>query len=205
MKFAFLKFVFAAITMAGILGAPRVNEACPGRGVTRGVYATYQVVETRPVATSGVVLATSTRHETTTVVQAPNPEPDLPLVIPGSTITLFANFLGKEPGFVVVELNGTTIQADILRWEPNQVQVKLPAIGVVGVAEGRISVLLPTGQIGHSLRVNLRNIIGVRTDHDGLPDAKPAASGTAAPASRVESPRTELMIPSSLQLRIATP
>ena len=65
-----------------------------------------------------------------TVQQTPHYDVSRPEVPSGATITLFANFLGNEPGYVVFNLHGTSTQCEVVDWKNNSVTTALPKLGL---------------------------------------------------------------------------
>ena len=103
------------------------------------------VGQTRDSASSRVVYK---------VVQAtPQYKLRRPEVISGTRVTLFANFLLHEPGYVFFILNGTTTQCTIVEWRPDSVTVELPWLGLAEPKNATLQIVLPDGRIAKSRKV----------------------------------------------------
>jgi hypothetical protein len=117
------------------------------------------------------------------VVQA-TPQYDVrrPEVPSGTRITLFANFLRKEQGVVMLNLNGTSTECHIADWKPESVTVELPRLGLARPKLAEIVVILPDGRIAKTFRILLVAQPDIMVHQDTVPLPMPAAP-SAEPAT----------------------
>jgi hypothetical protein len=76
------------------------------------------------------------------------PDKELPTVPAGSTLTLPGNFLGDEPGSVLMVFNKIKLPVTIRQWSTNGVTVTLPPMAINGAVVIRLDVVLPNGHLG---------------------------------------------------------
>jgi hypothetical protein len=137
-----------------------------------------RVVQLRPVVT-----------ETVTEVRITTPAPQPKAVhryeiSAGATISVLANFLGQEPGYVTLHVGGTVLQADVLKWESNRVLIRLPAMGVEEPRDARLSILLPSGETAKSLNILLINPDEIVVHEEGV---RPLSESSRAGATGAEN------------------
>lgn len=120
----------------------------------------------------------------------PTPTYDLqrPELTIGTRITIFANFLQKDPGVVLLDIGATTTNCTVLEWKPQSVTVQLPRLGLSRPQAAKLRVVLPNGRIAKSHNVVLVAqpdiVVHEETIAQPMPPA-PAASATQAPAPAV--------------------
>ena len=99
------------------------------------------------------------RHVSPVVVQptivAPRPARQFPTVPAGSVLTLPANFLGHQPGSVLMVFNNVKLPVQIMKWTNNGVTVKLPPMAIRRPVVIRLDIVLPHGKLGLTQRVNV--------------------------------------------------
>jgi hypothetical protein len=76
-------------------------------------------------------------------------------VASGSQITLFASFLGNQPGHALLNLGGTSTECNITEWTNNSVSLELPRLGLSSSKEAEVELLLPDGRIIKTFRLSL--------------------------------------------------
>jgi hypothetical protein len=158
--------------------------------------AVTRVVRTEVVAPEPPVVITKVAKVERTIVI----KPSLPEIEVGSEVKASANFLGAEEGFVLIQLGGATLQADIVEWTASSVTFKAPSLGLKSGASARLELVRPDGQIVRSFDVRLTPppALLVRTNIDG--DA-------SNPAIAVEGRRTAdaggLVLESSVSPEVA--
>ena len=131
-----------------------VADASAGCGGGRRVYHRYScpVTAVRPVvhhhhlARPQVAIAPP-------VLAAP--EPQFPAVPSGSTITIPANFLGGQPGSVLMVFNNIKLPVQINNWSMTGVTVTLPPMAIKESVLIRLDILLPHGKLGHTQRLRV--------------------------------------------------
>lgn len=148
-KIITLSAVFA-LTLAAF-----VADATAGCGGGRRVYHHYArpVAVVRPIvhhhhiARPQVAIAPA--------IVAPRPEPQFPVVPSGSTITIPANFLGNQPGSVLMVFNNIKLPVQINNWNMTGVTVTLPPMAIKESVVIRLDVLLPHGKLGHTQKLRV--------------------------------------------------
>ncbi|MCP4189179.1 MAG: hypothetical protein GY768_00980 [Planctomycetaceae bacterium] len=135
--FALNLSVFATDASAGCRGRCRVSYRRPSRPV---------VIHRRQVIRPLVV-------ESPTSISLPMQQ--LPTVPAGSTLTLPGNFLGTQPGSVLMVFNNVKLPVQILKWENHGVTMKLPPMAIRKPVAIRLDLMLPNGQLGLTQRVNV--------------------------------------------------
>jgi len=103
-----------------------------------------------------------------------------PEVVSGSRVTLFANFLRNEAGYVMFELNGTSTQCTIVEWQPNSVTVELPCLGLNSPKNAEIQIILPDGRIAKTFPVLLVSQPDIVIHDDTIPQPMPPAPGATS-------------------------
>ncbi|MDG2380462.1 MAG: hypothetical protein P8N76_02205 [Pirellulaceae bacterium] len=83
------------------------------------------------------------------------PEPQFPVVPSGSTITIPANFLGNQPGSVLMVFNNIKLPVRINNWTMTGVTVTLPPMAIKEAVLIRLDVLLPQGQLGRTQKIRV--------------------------------------------------
>ncbi|MCP4189184.1 MAG: hypothetical protein GY768_01005 [Planctomycetaceae bacterium] len=83
------------------------------------------------------------------------PEPQFPMVPSGSTITIPANFLGNQPGSVLMVFNNIKLPVRIDSWTMTGVTVTLPPMAIKESVVIRLDVLLPQGQLGRTQQIRV--------------------------------------------------
>jgi hypothetical protein len=78
-----------------------------------------------------------------------------PEVPSGSRITLFANFLGQQPGTVLLNLAGVSKECEVVQWKPESVTTELPRLGLAEPKNIEIMIILPDGRIAKKFRLLL--------------------------------------------------
>jgi hypothetical protein len=98
----------------------------------------------------------------------------------GSRITLFANFLGKEAGCVMLQLAGTSTPCNVVQWKSESVTVELPKVSLAEPKNVEVVVILPTGRIAKTFHLLLVNQPDVMVHQDTVPQPQPPAPGAQA-------------------------
>ena len=122
-------------------------------------------------------------------IEAPAPrlacEPQREDIASGARVTLFANFLRREPGVVMLEIGGTSIPCRLIEWQPDSVTVDLPLLGLTEPKNADITIVLPDGRIAKTFRVRYVRQPDIVLHEDSIPQANPAVPAMAAPANYV--------------------
>lgn len=113
------------------------------------------------------------------VQQTPQYDISRPEVVSGARITLFANFLRQEQGYVMFNLNGTSTECKIVDWKPNSVTTELPRLGLLSPKNAEIQIVLPDGRIAKTFKVLYVSQPDIVVHQDTIPQPMPPA-----PASR---------------------
>ena len=87
------------------------------------------------------------------VVAAPKVRPNYPTVPAGSTITLPGNFLGQQPGSVLMVFNNIKLPVQVDKWSQTGVTITLPPMAIKDAVVIRLDILLPHGQLGHTQKL----------------------------------------------------
>jgi hypothetical protein len=98
--------------------------------------------------------------------------PELPS---GSRVTLFANFLGNQTGYVMFNLNGTSTQCEVVEWKDNSVTAVLPKLGLIGPKNAQIQLVKPDGRIVKTFRILFVPQPDVLVHSDTVPQPLPPA------------------------------
>ena len=136
------------------------------------------------VAPPAIVLKPSSRVGSLPPVMEVNPE-----IREGQVVTMTANFMSPESGYVLLRVRGMTLQARITSWGGNAVQFEVPAIGLGGQTRGQIQIVLPTGRLLKSVDINLLPRADIfphpmgPTQSDTVPTGQPQLPVQADPAS----------------------
>jgi hypothetical protein len=100
----------------------------------------------------------------------------------GSRLTLFANFLGQQPGVVLFELNGTSTPCKVIDWKPQSVTIELPRLGLNEPKNAAIVVVLPDGRIAKTFRILFVAQPEVVVHQESVPQPMPPAPASAPAA-----------------------
>ena len=103
-----------------------------------------------------------------------------PEVISGARVTLFANFLQKDPGCVLFNLNGTSTECTLNEWKPNSVTVEIPRLGLAHPKNAEIQIVLPNGRVAKTFSVVLISQPDIMIHEDTVPQPTPPAPTTQA-------------------------
>lgn len=97
----------------------------------------------------------------------------------GSTITMFANFLGNAPGFVLVKIDEVSLSCKVMEWKPNRVTLELPQLGLKDPQAATLSIVLPDGRVVQQFSVDLvppqRIVVHQKTIQAGIQVSLPSA------------------------------
>lgn len=102
-----------------------------------------------------------------------------PEVVSGTRLTLFANFLQNEQGYVFLDFNGTTAQCQIHNWSPNSVTFDLPKLGLGRNVAAKIRVVLPNGRVAKSVAVVLIPQPTIVVHEETIPQPMPPAANAS--------------------------
>ena len=80
----------------------------------------------------------------------PPPPRELPTVPAGSQLTLPANFLGPQPGSVLMVFSDIKLPVQVDRWDTTGVTITLPPMAIKDAVVIRVDVVLPNGKLGHT-------------------------------------------------------
>jgi hypothetical protein len=103
-----------------------------------------------------------------------------PEVPSGARLTLFANFLGSQTGYVMFNLNGTSTQCEVIDWKDNSVTAVLPKLGLLGPKNAEIQLVKPDGRIVKAFRVLFVSQPDVLVHSDTVPQPLPPAPAAEA-------------------------
>jgi hypothetical protein len=112
------------------------------------------------------------------------PQYDLrrPEVPSGARLTLFANFLGKEQGVVLLGIHGTSHECEVVDWKPQSVTIELPRLGLNEPKNATIAIVLPDGRIAKTFRVLFVAQPDVVVHQESVPQPMPPAPASAPAA-----------------------
>ena len=102
-----------------------------------------------------------------------------PEVVSGTRVTLFANFLRQEQGYVMFNLNGTSTECNIVEWQPNSVTVELPRLGLLSPKNAEIQIVLPDGRIAKTFKVLYVSQPDIVIHQDTIPQPMPPAPASS--------------------------
>ena len=108
-----------------------------------------------------------------TVQPTPSYDVRRPEVVSGTRLTVFANFLQQEEGFVYFDVSGTTSSCKVVDWCPNSVTFDLPALGLSGRQDAKIRVVLPNGRVAKSISVILVPQPAILVHQETIPQPMP--------------------------------
>jgi hypothetical protein len=83
------------------------------------------------------------------------PEPQYPVVPSGSTLTIPANFLGNQPGSVLMVFDNIKLPVQVNNWTMTGVTVTLPPMAIKDSVLIRLDVLLPHGKLGLTQKIRV--------------------------------------------------
>jgi hypothetical protein len=112
--------------------------------------------------------AASHREVTVAVVETRRQE-----VPAGARITLFANFLGKESGVVLLQLEGTSMPCSIVDWRNESVTMELPKLSLKEPKKVDVVVIRAEGRIAKRFPVLLVNQPDVLVHPESVPQPSP--------------------------------
>lgn len=98
-------------------------------------------------------------------------------VVSGARVTLFANFLQQEPGYVLFKLNGTTTECKVVDWQPDSVTAELPRLGLSAPKDAEVSIVLPSGRIAKTFKVLYVPQPDITVHADTVPQPTPPSPG----------------------------
>ena len=130
-----------------------VADASAGCGGGRRTYHRHTYV--RPVTVVRPIVHHHVARPQVAIAAPPivAPEPQHPVVPSGSTITIPANFLGNQPGSVLMVFNNIKLPVQINNWTMTGVTVTLPPMAIKDTVVIRLDLLLPHGQLGHTQKL----------------------------------------------------
>ncbi len=134
-----------------------------------------------PTRAQTVMDWTSHRVTYRVVQQTPQYELRQPEVISGARVTLFANFLGNRPGIVMFNLDGTSMQCQVIEWKGQSVTAKLPHLGLLEPKHAEIQIVLPDGRIAKTFRVLLVMPADIVIHAESVPVPVPPAPANQSP------------------------
>jgi len=108
-----------------------------------------------------------------------------PDIASGSRVTLFANFLRQEAGVVILEIGGTSLQCELIEWQPDSVTVDLPRLGLAEPKNAEITIVLPDGRIAKTFKVRYVRQPDIVLHEDSIPQPMPPLPTVAGPANYV--------------------
>ena len=159
---------FAVLTiLAGSLLAANQALAEPVR-ISRHTEWTYANAECESAGSGNRVVYKS-------VQQTQEYDVSRPEVPSGARLTLFANFLGNESGYVMFNLAGTSTQCEVIDWKDNSVTAVLPKLGLLGPKNAEIQLVKPDGRIVKTFRVLFIPQPDVLVHGDTVPQPLPPA------------------------------
>ncbi len=144
MKTRILFALTFAVTLVAADFTADQAQACGGRkrSCSRS-YSNYRPAP-RPVIRPVVVVKK---------VFVPAPQPQLPTVPAGATLTLPTNFLGGQPGNVFMTFANIKLPCQIKGWTDSSVTFTLPPMAIKNAVAVRLDVVLPHGKIATSQKV----------------------------------------------------
>ena len=95
----------------------------------------------------------------------------------GARVTLYANFLGREKGYAMLNLNGTSTHCEVIDWRDNSTTVVLPKLGLNGPKNVEIQLVKPDGRIVKTFRILLIAQPDILVHGETVPQPMPSASG----------------------------
>ncbi|MDG2380457.1 MAG: hypothetical protein P8N76_02180 [Pirellulaceae bacterium] len=90
-----------------------------------------------------------------TPVLIQQPIRQLPTIPAGSTLTVPGNFLGNQPGSVLMVFNNVKLPVQIIDWKNHEVTIKLPPMAIRKPVVIRLDIVLPNGNLGLTQRANV--------------------------------------------------
>ena len=169
------------MTMSKNLTTSMFAVALLAGGLTTQAHAELRHCVTRTTRTAYTATASSSGRVVYKLVQH-TPQYDIgrPEVISGSRVTLFANFLRNEPGYVMFDLSGTATQCKIVEWKPNSVTLELPCLGLNSPKNAAIRIILPDGRIAKTFHVLFVSQPDIVVHSDTIPQPVPPAPGATS-------------------------
>lgn len=99
---------------------------------------------------TGMNLAVHRTVQTASAYQLARPQ-----ITVGTRLTMFANFLQADPGVVQMNVGGTTLPCEVIKWCDKSVTVQLPQFGIAGPIDARLRIIKPNGRVVKSSSVVL--------------------------------------------------
>jgi hypothetical protein len=133
-------------------------------------------------ATEPTVVTHAIQNKVTYSAVQHTPQYDLrrPEVPSGARVTLFANFLGKVQGCVLLNLAGTSTECQVVDWKPESVTIELPKLGLSEPKNASIVVIMPDGRIAKTFRVLFVAQPDVLVHQDTVPQPLPPAPASTS-------------------------
>ncbi|MCA9179740.1 MAG: hypothetical protein KDB14_35030 [Planctomycetales bacterium] len=127
------------------------------------------------------------------VQSTPSYDVGRPEVVSGSRVTLFANFLLDQPGYLYLEHDGTSRQCELLEWKPNSVTANLPKVGLNRPKVATLKIVMPDGRIAKAFPICLVSQPDIMIHRDTVPQPLPPAPA-AQPAAYASAISGGLML-----------
>jgi hypothetical protein len=174
-----------SVVVLTVLGGNFAATKDAAAGTLRQAQAYSYVCEEQSSESTPVVASKATF---VAVQQTPQYDLRRPEVPSGARLTLFANFLGDKPGCVTFNLNGTSIQCQVVEWRGESVTIELPRLGLTQPKNADLKVILPDGRIAKTFRVLLVAQPDVVVHKETVPLPLPPSPATQSPSYSVSTP-----------------
>lgn len=111
------------------------------------------------------------------------PQYDLrrPEVVSGARVTLFANFLQDNPGYVIFDIGGTSKQCKLVDWKNTSVTAELPRLGLSRPLDAQIRIILPNGRVAKTFKVLYVSQPDIVVHGESIPQPMPATPNANRP------------------------
>ena len=91
----------------------------------------------------------------TPVVPVPTPVTERPQVKSGQQVTIDGRLFGPDPGKVVLQVGGLSLNAQVTAWSSSQVTAVLPQLPIAGSARATVVIKTSYNHVADKLEVNL--------------------------------------------------
>ncbi|MCA9119990.1 MAG: hypothetical protein H6822_29540 [Planctomycetaceae bacterium] len=180
------KNLTTALIAAAVLSTSIVTQTQAGNHLCQVRYTHSPSAPTVVAASASATVATpapsasSNRTIYKLVQSTPQYDISRPEVVSGARITLFANFLRQEQGYVMFNLNGTSSECKIVEWHPNSVTLELPRLGLLAPQDAEIQIVLPDGRIAKTFKVLFVSQPDIVVHSDTIPQPMPPAPASTS-------------------------
>jgi hypothetical protein len=164
-----LSFVIVVVLGAGFASA---QEASAAQYIHRTTHESWVCTGQEAVEADQAVASRVTYN---TVQATPQYDVRRPEVPSGARLTLFANFLRKEQGVVMLNIEGTSTECRLVDWKPESVTIELPRLGLARPKLAEIVIILPDGRIAKTFRIQLVAQPDIMVHQDTVPQPLPPA------------------------------